>query len=71
MSLVQKRMEDTSLRPLWRLTKVLFRVRIGAHAQRDVKNEDRPGDAYENKGADDTMPDNQYDFLADNAQIVR
>jgi hypothetical protein len=50
-------MEDSRLRQLWRLNNVLFKVRNGALAQRDVKNEDRPGDVYENKGAHDTMPD--------------
>jgi hypothetical protein len=64
-------MEDSSLRPLWRLTKVLFRVRNGALTHKDVKNEDRPGDVFENKGSDDTMPENQHDFLAVNAQVSR
>jgi hypothetical protein len=70
-AMVMQRLEDSRLRPLWRLTKALFRVRNGALARRDVKNEDRPGDVYENKGEDDTMPKNQHDFLAENAQIAR
>jgi hypothetical protein len=43
-------MEDSSLRQLWRLTNVLFKVRNGALINKDVKNEGRPGDMYENKG---------------------
>jgi hypothetical protein len=48
-------MEDSSLRHLWRLTNMLFRVRNGALAPRDVKNEDRPGYVYENKDDNDKM----------------
>jgi hypothetical protein len=70
-ALLMQRMEDFSLRQLWRLTNVLFKVRNGALIHKDVKNEDRPDYVYENKGADDTMPDNQRDFLAENAQISR
>jgi len=50
--------KDSSLRQLWRLTNVLFKVRNGALTRRDVKNEDRPDYVYENKVASDTMPDN-------------
>jgi hypothetical protein len=57
-ALLMQRMEDSSLRQLWRLTNVLFKVRNGALTRRDVKNEDRPDYVYENKGASDTMPDN-------------
>jgi hypothetical protein len=64
-------MEDSSLRQLLRLTNVLFKVRNGALTQRDVKNEDRPDYVYENKGVSDTMAENQYDFLAENAQVSR
>jgi flagellar hook-length control protein FliK len=56
-ALLMQRMEDSSLRQLWRLTNVLFRVRNGALTPRDVKNEGTSGDVYENKGASDTMPD--------------
>jgi len=51
-------MQDSSLRQLWRLTKMLVKVRNGALTHRDVKNEDRPDYVYENKGVSDTMPDN-------------
>jgi hypothetical protein len=70
-ALLMQRMEDSSLRQLWRLTNVLFKVRNGALTRRDVKNEDRPDYVYENKGASDTMSGNRDDFLAENAQIQR
>jgi len=70
-ALLMQRMEDSSLRQLWRLTNVLFKVRNGALTRRDVKNEDRPDYVYENKVASDTMPENQHDFLAENSQISR
>ena len=53
-----QRMKDPRLRPLWRLTHTLIKVRNGALIQRDVKNEDRPDYVYENKGESDTMADN-------------
>jgi hypothetical protein len=53
-----QRMKHSRLRPLWRLTNVLFKVRNGALAHRDVKNEGTSGDVYENKGVNDTMTDN-------------
>jgi hypothetical protein len=70
-SLFMQRMEDSSLRQLWRLTNVLFKVRNGALTHKDVKNEGTSGDVYENKGASDTMAENKRDFLAENAQIPR
>ena len=70
-ALLMQRMEDSSLRQLWRLTNVLFKVRNGALIHKDVKNEGTSGDVYENKGVNDTMPENQSDFLAENAQIPR
>ena len=57
-ALLMQRMEDSSLRQLWRLTNVLFRVRNGVLTPRDVKNEGTSGDVYENKGEEDTMTDN-------------
>jgi hypothetical protein len=42
-ALLMQRMEDSSLRQLWRLTNVLARVRSGALTQRDVKNAGRSG----------------------------
>jgi hypothetical protein len=64
-------MEDSSLRQLWRLPNVLFKVRNGALTHRDVKNEGTSGDVYENKGADDIMSGNRDGFLAENAEIAR
>ena len=37
---------------------MLCRLRDGRLVQRDVKNEDRSGDMYENKGVSDTITDN-------------
>ena len=48
-----QRMEDSSLRRLWRLTNTLMKVRQGGLNLKDVKNDDRPGNVYENKGASD------------------
>ncbi|MGA3168748.1 MAG: hypothetical protein ABSF14_21820 [Terriglobia bacterium] len=59
-----QRMKDSCLRPLWRLTHTLIKVRNGALIQRDVKNEDRPDYVYENKVASDTMADILSGFLA-------
>ena len=42
-ALLMQRMEDSSLRQLWRLTNVLIKVRNGALTQKDVKNEGRSG----------------------------
>jgi len=70
-ALLMQRMEDSSLRQLWRLTNTLVKVRNGALTQRDVKNEDRPGDVYENKGASDRMADNGSGFLAEIAPMAR
>jgi hypothetical protein len=36
---------------------------------RDVKNEDRSHDVYENKGTHDTMTENKNDFVSENASI--
>jgi hypothetical protein len=57
-ALLMQRMEDSSLRQLWRLTNVLSKVRNGALTRRDVKNEGTSGDVYENKGTHDTMTEN-------------
>jgi len=69
-----QRLEDSSLRQLWRLTSMLFRVRNGALTLRDVKNEDRPGYVYENTGDNDKMSSkkqafySKMDHLRDNRQ---
>jgi len=63
-SLLLQRMEDAHLRRLWRLTNTLIKVRQGGLTPRDVKNEDRSGNVYENKGSDDKMPDEKSDTSA-------
>jgi len=70
-SLLMQRMEDSSLRQLWRLTNMLFRVRSGALTLRDVKNEDRSGYVYENKGESDIMSCEKQGILQENATIAR
>jgi hypothetical protein len=50
-----QRMEDSHLRPLWRLT--LNKARNGTLTHKDVKNEDRPDYVYENKWVSDIMAD--------------
>jgi hypothetical protein len=57
-AMFMQNIEDSSLRQLWRLTNVLFKVRNGVLIHKDVKNEDRPDYVYENKGVNDTMTDN-------------
>jgi len=61
--------EDSGLGQLWRITNLLFRVRNGALAHKDVKNEDRPGDVYEKKGGSDKMADHLSGLLAENSKI--
>ena len=68
-SLLMQRMEDSSLRQLWRLTNMLFRVRNGALSLRDVKNEDRSDYVYENKGDGDKMSSEKHGILQENATI--
>ena len=68
-SLLMQRMEDSSLRQLWRLTNMLFRVRNGGLTLRDVKNEDRPGYVYENTGDDDKMSSEKEGFLQEKAPV--
>jgi hypothetical protein len=66
-----KIMEDSRLRQLWRLTNTLIKVRNGALTHKDVRNEDRPGDVYENKGESDKMNDNRDGLLSENARVAR
>jgi hypothetical protein len=48
-------MEDSSLRPLWQLTNMLFKVRNGALIRKDVKNEGWTGYVHENRVGLDKM----------------
>jgi hypothetical protein len=41
--LLMQRMEDSSLRPWWRLTAILVKIRKEALTQKNVKNEDSSG----------------------------
>ena len=68
-ALLMQRVEDSSLRKLWRLTNMLFRVRNGGLTLRDVKNEDRPGYVHENTSDDDKMSCDEAGFLQENAPI--
>jgi len=70
-SLLMQRMEDSSLRQLWRLTNMLFRVRNGGLTLRDVKNGTTSGDVHENTGDDDKMSSENPGFLQENASIAR
>ncbi len=63
-AMLLQRMEDAHLRRLWRLTNTLMKVRQGGLTPKDVKNEDRSGNVYENKGSDDKMPDEKSDTSA-------
>jgi len=65
-SLFMQRMGDSNLRRLCRLTTTLEKVRNGALARKDVKNEDRSGDMYENKDTHDTMPEMKNDIVSEN-----
>jgi hypothetical protein len=69
-SLLMQRMEDSSLRQLWRLTNMLFRIRNGVLTCRDVKNGDRSDYVYENKGDGDKMSSQKDEFLQENAPIA-
>ena len=73
-ALLLQRLEDSSLRKLWRLTNMLFRVRTGAlglgngtQTLRDVKNEGRTDYVYENTENDDKMSYEKSAFLRENA----
>ena len=70
-ALLMQRMEDSSLRQLWRLTNMLLRVRNGAVTLRDVKNETTSGDVYENKGDGDKMSGEIHAVLQENAAMER
>jgi hypothetical protein len=70
-ALLMQRLEDSSLRQLWRLTNMLFRVRNGGLTLRDGKNGDRPGYVHENTGDGDKMSSEKHGFLQENAPIER
>ena len=70
-SLLMQRQEDSSLRQLWRLTNMLFRVRNGGLALRDVRNEGTTGDVHESKGDGDKLSTEKDSILQENATIER
>ena len=70
-ALLLQRMEDSSLRQLWRLTNILIKVRNGALTQKDVKNEGRSDYVNENKGEIEKIDENPSRFSAENARIRR
>jgi hypothetical protein len=70
-SMLMQRMEDSSLRKLWRLTNMLVKVRNGALAHKDVKNEGRSDYVHENTGNMDKMSCDETGFLQENAPITR
>ena len=65
-----QRMEDASLRRFWRLTNTLAKIRQGALTPKDVKNEDRSGDVYENKDSDDIITENKTDNVPENTEFL-
>ena len=70
-AVLMQRMEDSSLRPLWRLTNVFFRVRNGALTLKDVKNEGWTDYVYENTGGNDKMSIEKTRLLHENPPIAR
>ncbi len=70
-AMLMRRIEDSRLRPWWRLTHALIKVRNGPLTHRDVKNEGTSGDVYENKGDGDKMSGLRDAFLPENAEIAR
>jgi hypothetical protein len=70
-AMLLQRMEDAHLRRLWRLTNTLMKVRQGGLTPKDVKNEGRSGNVYENKGLDDKMPDEKSDTSAGSMPILQ
>ena len=67
-ALLLQRVEDSSLRKLWRLTNMLFRLRNGE--LRNVKNEGRSDYVHENTGDDDKMSSEKHDFFQENPSIA-
>jgi hypothetical protein len=69
-------MKASNPRPSWRFRFTLIRQEVrheGASASRDVKNADRSGDVYENKGRSDKMPEEKSDICGNrygNGKII-
>jgi hypothetical protein len=56
--------EDFEFHQFCRPTRTLMGVRDKGLTLKDVKNEGRSGDVYENKGNSDKMPDQKTDISA-------
>jgi hypothetical protein len=69
-ALLMQRMEDSSLRQLWRLTNVLIKIRNGALIQKDVKNAGRSGYVLENKGERE-MEKDRSGYVDERKQVAR
>jgi len=63
-------MVDSSLRPLWRLTYVPFKMRGDLSQQKNVKNEGTYGDVHENKWTEKMKNDSSGD-VDENTQVTR
>ena len=62
-SVLAQRLEDSSLRRIWRLTNALQKVRMGAlHQRKNNKNDDQSRNVYENKQNEDKMPPESSDI---------
>ncbi|MFZ0964386.1 MAG: hypothetical protein WAO35_26265 [Terriglobia bacterium] len=61
-SVLLQRMEDSSLRRLWRLISALGKVRQGCSRKRMLKNHERTRNVYENKQNSDKMPGKKSDI---------
>ena len=57
-----QRLEDSTLRRLWRLINAFGKVRQGALEKKDVKKDERSLNVYENKGSQDTKPEKNQTF---------
>jgi hypothetical protein len=69
-AMFMQKIVDSSLRPLWRLTHVPFKMRGELSQQEDVKNEGRSGDMLENKGTEKMKKDRSGD-IDENTQVTR
>ena len=62
-ALLAQKLEDSSLRRIWRLTNAFQKVRTGAlHKKRNVENDDQSRNVYENKQNEDKMPPESSDI---------
>jgi hypothetical protein len=65
--------EGSNLRPLWRFCHASNKQKVtqgGRPPQKDVKNEGRSGDIYENKGQGDNLTDSNSGICAQSKPIL-